>query len=255
MNSDQTEDAESVAVEQLERFGLSSYAARTFVALASLGAGTAREVSQVSDVPRTRVYGAVEELQEQGLVDVQDSSPKRFWATSPETASRSFEHDFERRVDLLRSALDEIEPEERGSTEQNVWTVDGGEAVGKHVHEFVDDAEEEIVYTAVEELFSEDLLDALADAADRGVSVTVSGPSAIEEQVHNVIPSVTTFDPPWDWSQSTPGRLVVVDGQRTLVSSFSDNPGTISESAILGEGDGNSLVTVLKAITTWRREE
>lgn len=93
MSSDPSEDPQAAAIEQLERFGLSNYAARTFVALSTLGRGTAREVSQVSEVPRTRVYDAIDELHDRGLVDVQNSSPKQFWAISAETASRTFEHE------------------------------------------------------------------------------------------------------------------------------------------------------------------
>ena len=62
MSTDSIEDPQSAAVEQLERFGLSTYAVRTFVAVARLGSGTARDVSQVSEVPRTRVYDAIDEL-------------------------------------------------------------------------------------------------------------------------------------------------------------------------------------------------
>ena len=78
MSLDPIEDPQSAAVEQLEQFGLSGYAARTFVALASFGTGTARDVSQVSEVPRTRVYDAIDELHDQGLVDIQQSSSKQF---------------------------------------------------------------------------------------------------------------------------------------------------------------------------------
>ena len=90
MSRDPTEDPEAVAIEQLEQFGLSAYAARTFVALASLGTGTAREVSRVSEVPRTQVYDAVDELHDRGLVDVRNASPKEFWGVSGDTASRTF---------------------------------------------------------------------------------------------------------------------------------------------------------------------
>lgn len=43
MTADPGESPQSAAVEQLEQFGLSAYAAQTFVTLTSLGTGTARE--------------------------------------------------------------------------------------------------------------------------------------------------------------------------------------------------------------------
>ena len=78
MSNDPIENPEPAAIEQLEQFGLSTYAARTFVALVRRGSGTARDVSQMSEVPRTQVYNVVDELHEQGLVDIKHSSPKRF---------------------------------------------------------------------------------------------------------------------------------------------------------------------------------
>ena len=155
MSNDPVEDPEAAAVEQLERFGMSSYAARTFVALETLGSGTARDVSQVSSVPRTRVYDAIDELEEEGLVDIQQASPKRFWAISSETASRTFEHELQRRIELLRTALDEIEPSQRRAEQRGVWTVNGQTAITNRVLEFFDSADDEIVYMTVEDLLTD----------------------------------------------------------------------------------------------------
>lgn len=168
MSSDPTGSPETIAVEQLKHFGLSTYAARTFVALASLGTGTARDVSQVSDVPRTRVYDAIDELHDRRLVDVQQSSPKQFWAISAETVTRMFEHKLQYRTELLRTALSELEPVERQAEQRGVWTVEGHSAVTERVREFLESAEEEIIYMTVEDLLTEELIEALGEAADRG---------------------------------------------------------------------------------------
>ena len=152
MSTDPPDDPQQSAIEQLEQFGLSTYAARTFVALLSLGFGTARGVSRVSEVPRTRVYGAVDELRDRGLVDVRESSPKQFYAVSPETATRTFEREYQHRRATLRSALAELEPTERRAEQRGVWTVDGRAAVTERVLEFFGDADEEIVYVTVQDL-------------------------------------------------------------------------------------------------------
>jgi sugar-specific transcriptional regulator TrmB len=259
MSSDPTGNPRTAAVEQLERFGLSTYAARTFVALASLGTGTARDVSRVSEVPRTRVYDAVDELRERGLVDVQQSSPKQFWAISAETASRTFEHELERRVAALRTALDELEPAERRSEQRGVWTVDGQPAATERVLDFFAGAEEEIVYMTVEDLLTDDLITGLREAADRGVSIKLAGVSAaVQERIREDIPEATMFETLWVWSDTSAGRLMMVDGRKTLVSALvdgADDPSAPrSETAIWGEGEQNSLVVVLRAIFAWRLE-
>ncbi|WP_396613857.1 TrmB family transcriptional regulator (plasmid) [Haloferax sp. S1W] len=258
MSHDPIEDPQSVAIEQLERFGLSAYAARTFVALASLGTGTARDVSQVSEVPRTRVYDAIDELHDRGLVDILQSSPKQFWAISAETASRTFEHELEHRTEILRTALSELEPIERRAEQRGVWTVDGQTAVTERVLEFFASAEEEIVYMTVEDLLTGDLLDGLSEAANRGVSIKLAGVSSeVQELIQDDIPGATMFESLWVWSDTSAGRLMMVDGQKTLVSALVNGADASpsdprSETAIWGEGEANSLVVVLKAIFTWR---
>jgi len=258
MSSNPSEDPQAAAVEQLERFGLSNYAARTFVALASLGTGTARDVSEVSGVPRTRVYDAIDELHERGLVDIQNSSPRQFWAISSETASRTFEHELQHRTEILRTALDELEPVERKAEQLGVWTVEGQMPVTTRVLEFFDSAEEEIVYMTVEDLLTEELIDGLADAADRDVTIKLAGISPdVQDRIQDTIPGATMFESLWVWSDTSAGRLMMVDGKKTLVSALvngtdADPSDPRSETAIWGEGESNSLVVVLKAIFTWR---
>jgi hypothetical protein len=65
------------------------------------------------------------------------------------------------------------------------------------------------------------------------------------------------FESLWVWSDTAAGRLMMVDGQKTLVSALvngveADPSDSRSETAVWGEGNTNSLVVVLKAIFTWR---
>ncbi|AXG06111.1 TrmB family transcriptional regulator [Haloplanus rubicundus] len=258
MTPDPSDDPRSAAIEQLEQFGLSAYAARTFVALVSLGTGTAKDVSGVSDVPRTRVYDAIDELHDLGLVDVQQSSPKEFWAISVDTATRKFEREMDHRLSVLTTALDELEPVRRSEEQRGVWTVDGQATVTDRVVEFVEGADDEVVYMTVEDLLTEEVVDALRDAAERGVTISLGGVSAdVQEQIGTEIPGAELFESLWVWSDTPAGRLMMVDGTQTLVSVLvngHDAPPTDprSETAIWGSGETNSLVVVLRAIFAWR---
>lgn len=260
MSIDSVDDARSVAIEQLEQFGLSAYAARTFVALSTLSSGTAKDISDISAVPRTRVYDAVDELQERGLVDVQQSSPKQFWAISAETAQRKFEQEIKHRTDRLNSALRALGPSQPKQEQRGVWTVDGQPAVTDRVLEFVRAADDEIVYMTVEELLTEDIIDELAAAADRGVTIRLAGISPpVQQLIRERVTDVELFDSLWLWSDTPAGRLLMVDREQTLVSVLvngGDAPPSDprSETAIWGVGETNSLVVVLRAIFTWRLE-
>lgn len=257
MSSDDSDQAWSTAVTQLKALGLSTYAARTFVALASLGEGTAQDVTDVADVPRTRVYDAADELRERGLVDVKRTSPKRFWAISSETVGRHFEQEYDHRVTTMTEALDALTASDRRSEQRGVWTVTGRETVSERVVDFVATAEDEVVYTTAEALLTDEIVESLAAASDRGVSIRLaqmSGPA--EERVRETVPDAELFNSLWDWTDTPAGRLLMADRERTLVSVLVQGngdhpPEPRDETAIWGAGAANSLVVVLKALFTW----
>ena len=59
---DATESVEE-AVDVLRKLGLKEYEARCFVGLSRLSTGTAKRLSEVTEVPRTRVYDAIRVLE------------------------------------------------------------------------------------------------------------------------------------------------------------------------------------------------
>lgn len=258
MTGDEPDQMRAEAVDQLKALGLSTYAARTFVALVSLGEATAKDVSHVSEVPRTRVYDAVEELQTHGLVDVQESTPRRFWAVSPETTSHHFTREYSARIESLTDALDTLAARPRTTEQGGVWTVTGREAITERIIEFVDGATSEVAFMTVEELLTDEITRSLRAASDRGVSIRLAGMSdATEARLDGGIPGTERFDSLWDWTDTPAGRLLMVDEEQTLVSVLVDGSGDRppeprDETAIWGAGPHNGLVVVLKALFTWQ---
>jgi sugar-specific transcriptional regulator TrmB len=250
----------SAAIEHLSALGLSTYAARTFAALVALGDGTAQDVSDVADVPRTRVYDAADELQQRGLIDVQQSTPKRFWPVSVETAASRFERTYNRRIDDLADELGSLSLDGRTEEQRGVWTVTGRRTVTDRVVEFVDAAESEVVYTTAAGLLTDPVLDALSAASERGVTIQLTGMSAsVTATIRDELPAANTFESMWNWSDTPTGRLLMVDRERTLVSVLVDGAGDhppepLDETAIWGSGETNGLVVVLQALFTWQLE-
>jgi len=258
MSGDPSAQAWSTALVQLEALGLSTYAARTFVALVSLGEGTAKDVSEVADVPRTRVYDAADELGERGLVDVKQSNPTRYWAISTETTGRHFEQEHEHRVTTLTDALETLRTSHHTTEQRGVWTVTGRDTVTERVMDFISVADDEVVYMTVEDVLTDEVVDSLSDASNRGVSIRLAEMSrTAEDQLDREVPEAQLFQSLWDWSDTPAGRLLMVDQERTLVSVLVDGidthpPESRDETAIWGVGSTNSLVVVLKALFTWQ---
>ena len=257
MGSDSLDSPRETAIEQLDALGVSAYAAETFVVLTELGEATAREVSAASDVPRTRVYDAVRELRDHGLVDVQHASPRRFHPVSTETASRHFERRYARRVNRLTESLDAVESGPSPEEQRGVWTVTGSDAVTGRVTEFVDGASDEVVFMTVGELMEERIAGRLRAAGDRGVDVRLAEMSdEIEERLYDDVPGAEPFESLWDWQDTPAGRLLMVDRDRTLVSvvlpgDSSDSGPRRTETAIWGSGEANGLVVVLRTVFAW----
>jgi sugar-specific transcriptional regulator TrmB len=253
MSADPTDVPRDAAVERLKQFGLSTYAARTYVALVGLGTGTAAEVSRVTDVPRPRVYDAADELRERGLADVQQGTPRRFRPVSVRTAIGRFEQEFQRRRTALETALETIEPVDSPAEQRGVWTVDGREAVEERVLELVASAEEEVVYMTVEELLTDRLVEGLETAAGRGVRLRLGDVSGdVGDRIRKAVPGAEPFESIWLWSDTPAGRLLLIDERTTLVSVRLDDGEGRQETAIWGAGDANGLVVVLRALFTWR---
>lgn len=252
-----TEQIEFECAELLKEIGFTEYEAYTFISLLRLGTGTARDIADLGHVPRTRVYDAVEPLHEAGLVDIKYASPKEYSVVSEETAIRKLELQLENTVTELSELFAELAPVEPRTEEFGVWTVTGQEAITSRGCEFINDAEDEIIFMTIDEVLTDEHLNRLHAAEERGVKIFIAGVSpAVQDRIQDRIPSATLFETLWEWSDAGAGSLLICDQRTALVSVLiNGEPADDSdEMAIWGAGDQNSLVVVLRTIFTWRLE-
>src|SRR6056297_3003573 len=142
-----TDDTLDEAVELLQQLGLKEYEAKCFVGLSRLAKGTAKQLSEITDVPRTRVYDAVRMLEAQGLVEVQHSSPQQFRAVPLEEATETLRDQYEARVERLQNALEmvEIVDTDDDAPIQQVWALTGRAAIENRTNDLIGDATDEVV--------------------------------------------------------------------------------------------------------------
>lgn len=250
-----SEQLEYECANLLKEFGFSKYEAYTFVYLLRLGTGTAKDVAELGDVPRTRVYDAVDTLHEAGLVDIQHTSPKKFTPVSRESALRKFNLQRENAITELSELFDHLEPADPQPEEFGVWTVTDREAVTSRLLEFIDDAEDELIYMTVDDLLTDEHLDHLQAAEERGVDIYLAGLSEpVQAEIQEQVPSAELFETLWAWGDEGAGSLLITDKRTALVSVLVDQDTTdgIHETGIWGTGERNSLVVVLRTIFTWR---
>lgn len=252
----QTNNAEE-ATEVLQQLGLKEYEARCFVGLSRVSSGTAKQLSEMTEVPRTRVYDAIRMLEAQGLVEIQHSSPQRFRAVSIDEATETLHDQYEDRVQRLHNALEAVEVVETEETSdlQEVWSMSGRQAIENRTADLIRGATDEIVLVIGDEsLLTDDLIQEL-NAVGNGADLVIGALTrSIEDHIRRTIPEATTFISGLEWlhgegdtsGEVAIGRLLLVDRSTILVSSII--PETGKEQAVFGEGFGNGLVVIARRL-------
>ncbi|WP_144900796.1 TrmB family transcriptional regulator [Halobellus captivus] len=233
MSLDRDDPSEHDAVESLERLGLSNYAARVFVALHRLGVGTAKQIHEETDVPRSQVYGAAEELLDRGLVELQQSTPKRYRPTGLDTARRRLAEDLQADADRAFSYL---KAQRRARTERetrdDVWTVRGREPVHGRVVELVRQATETLLFAAsAPEFVSDEIAAAIAERRDAGVDVNVISEDRTVRERFESIGGIAVEAPRGSQTMDYTGRVLLVDDRAVLLSTVASGK-TGEETAI-----------------------
>ena len=250
------------AVRALEALGLTEYEARCFVALTRLQNGTARDVSQVADVPRSRVYDTIERLNRKGLVSVQQSEPREYKAVPVDTACRRIREDYDSRINAAENALQQVE-EPESEDDEGMWAITQREHVNDRITTFLDDAEESVHHLiASEEVIDERITERLRAAADRDVRVLIEVPTEeLSDRLKGAIPNATievvsdlqTTSPVHsEW----PGQLLMVDERAIVAAGLKEGqlPDVPQEMAVWTYGHDHGFAAWIRELLDNRRE-
>jgi sugar-specific transcriptional regulator TrmB len=251
------------AIELLQQLGLKEYEAKSFVALARRQRGTAKDISETSEVPRTRVYDAIRVLESKGLVETQHSNPQIFRAVSIDEAVNTLQSEYVERTESLRSALSGLEPtDEEESTEatHEVWSISGDQGITSRTRQLIEGATEELILVVGHEsIFTEQLAEQLQSAQERDVNVIIGTVNEdLQATIQDSLPDVEVFVSGLDWLSRSPlpgddteiSRLLLADREAILVSSFTETraDGREHEQGVFGRGFDNGLVAITRRL-------
>ena len=252
------------AIAALEELGLTEYEARCFVALTQLPHGTAKDVGQVADIPRSRVYETMDRLREKGLVEVHDAEPRMYQSVSIDTAIRILRREYESYFDTAERTLHELEPTYK-EAQQGVWAINTHEQVTGRVADLVTDASDEIVFLVLDEdLLDETTLEALVAGSDDGADVHVGTVAdSVRERLEGAAIDATVFTTDlieWFTAMSDSprlGRFLMVDRGPVLVSALHEEelPGVPNETAVWSDGVDHGFATFAERVFTYELKE
>lgn len=167
-------------IEELKSLGLTEYGAKSFAHLHSAGELKASDLSELSGVPRSKVYGALEGLVERGLVEKIPGRPTLFRAKPPGevrgTLERSVREDYQDslgRVDKVRRELRSIERSQKERRRELLHLVGVGEPSLNETRGLYREAEDEVAVATKAMEYLPEVEEDLREAAVRGAEVRV----------------------------------------------------------------------------------
>ncbi|ADB63661.1 transcriptional regulator, TrmB (plasmid) [Haloterrigena turkmenica DSM 5511] len=255
--------SEVAAANALEELGLTEYEARCFVALTRISQGTAKDISQVADVPRSRVYDTVDRLHRRGLVDIQQSEPREFRAIAKEQAFEKLRQDYNASIDAADEALDQVESA-KSQEKKGVWAIADAGHVADRVIDLIDNANDHIHFIiADEEMLEQSALDQLAAASERGVTILVEAPSdLVQDRFQQAVPDAhivvqESLQESRKVVNKWPGQLVMADHQSILMSGVEENrlPGVNDETAMWSHGRDHGFAAWMPELLEDRVDE
>jgi len=191
--------ASQETLDKLEDVGLNMYERKIYSALLGRGVSTAGELSEMTNVPRSRAYDVLESLAEKGCAVIKSSQPMEYVAIPPEQAIENMksqhQRDLEEKLNKLESfkesdavaeledlydqGLELVEPEEMSGS------LKGKHQVDQHMGTMFGEAEESIKLVTSEKGLKdlhENHADIMDEAKDAGVNVQVLAPVTDENK-------------------------------------------------------------------------
>lgn len=246
------------AVDLLEELGLKEYESACFVALSRLPHATAKEISDISNVPRTRVYDAVRVLDSKGLVETQHANPKQFRAIPVDEAIDLLRSEYRSKTETLRETLQSIDPvdaDTESTPSAEVWSLTGSNAIETRTRHLAEEADHEILLFVGDDLVLTGALEeALRTAQRRDVSVTVGTVDGVPHDsldptgIETVSLDTPIFGRAVACDESSEiNRILLADRDAVLISSKPvDEEYDVSERAVVSRGPANGFVTIVR---------
>ncbi len=95
-------------LNKLKEFGLNSYEAKIWSALLGRGVASAGELSDISNVPRSRAYDVLESLEKKGFIVMKIGKPIKYIAVQPEEVLERVKQRVREDADVQSKILDEL---------------------------------------------------------------------------------------------------------------------------------------------------
>ncbi len=174
-------------------FNLNLYEVKVWTALLSRGTSTAGELSNISDVPRSRTYDILESLEKKGFIIMKLGKPIKFVALKPEEVVERVKKNLMKEAKDRSKRLENLKGDEVLQELSSLFTkgikfvepsdlsgsLKGRQNLYNHLDMMIRDAEESITIITTEEGLNrklEILMPSLEKCKRRGVKIRIAAP-------------------------------------------------------------------------------
>jgi len=218
-------------LNKLKDFGLNSYESKLWVALLSRGVSTAGELSDISNVPRSRAYDVLESLEKKGFVIVKVGKPIKYLAVPPsevvERVKKKVLEEADQRHQVLSQLKDSSILSELSTLHtEGIKLVDptdksgafrGRDKVHEHLSSMVKNAQKTITLMNSKDGFDrkyELLINSFKKAAKKGIKINIAIPTGANKDIvkdFSKVANVKTVKNPSN------ARFCIIDNKEMLL--------------------------------------
>jgi len=217
-------------------FDLNLYEVKVWTALLSRGVSTAGELSNISDVPRSRTYDILETLEKKGFIVMKLGKPIKFVALKPEEVIERVKKNLVKTAEEKSKRLEKLKGEEILGELSDLFTqgvkfvepadlsgsVKGRQNVYNHLDMMIREAEKTITIVTTAPGLNrklEALLPGLEKAKKRGVIIRIA--TQVDETNKQVAKDLSAVAEIKHMPKMR-GRFAIVDGQQLLFMVLDD---------------------------------
>jgi len=136
--------------EALKDVGLTEYELRAYTSLLEHGLLTASRTSKESDIPYSKIYEVLRNLEKKGWIEVESGRPNKYYPKSPSDAVEATRLRLDSLIrNFKNQVLEELQPiyEKRGIQERpDIWIVRGSFNVISKIREVISKTQSELMF-------------------------------------------------------------------------------------------------------------
>jgi len=219
-------------------FDLNLYEAKVWTALLSRGVSTAGELSNISDVPRSRTYDILESLEKKGFVVMRLGKPIKFVALKPEEVVERVKRNLLVEAQNKTKRLEQLKSDDVLTELTSLYTngvkfiepsdlsgsLRGRQNVYNHLDMMIRSAEKGITIVTTAEGLNrkfEALMPALERAKKKGIDIKVA--ASIVPENYKIAKDISKVADVRDTGQSNlKGRFTIIDSNQLLFMLLDD---------------------------------